>query len=79
MDHDTVDASNLHRQVIHTEERVGTSKALSALKACIALNSLINIRAHEEALSASNALGIIGQYDIVLDCSDNAPTRYLIR
>ncbi|GAX75330.1 hypothetical protein CEUSTIGMA_g2775.t1 [Chlamydomonas eustigma] len=78
MDHDSVDASNLHRQVIHTEERVGTSKAQSGRKACEALNSLIKIRVHEEALSANIALSIIGQYDMVLDCSDNAPTRYLI-
>jgi tRNA A37 threonylcarbamoyladenosine dehydratase len=79
MDHDEVEASNLHRQIIHTEGRVGMHKASSATAACRALNSTIQVRTHGQCLTAANALEVIRQYDVVLDCSDNPPTRYLIR
>ena len=79
MDHDRVETSNLHRQVIHTEGRVGVHKALFAQAACQALNSSIEVHTHEQCLTAANALEVIRQYDVVLDCSDNPPTRYLIR
>mmetsp|Transcript_21339 Transcript_21339/g.46623 ORF Transcript_21339/g.46623 Transcript_21339/m.46623 type:complete len:498 (+) Transcript_21339:37-1530(+) len=78
VDHDVVESSNLHRQVIHTEDRVGVHKAESARAACLALNSSIQVQVHAEGLNARNALPIISQYDVVLDCSDNPPTRYLV-
>ena len=79
MDHDAVEASNLHRQIIHTEGRVGVHKAVSASSACRSLNSTVDIQTHEQCLTAANALEVIRQYDVVIDCSDNPPTRYLIR
>ena len=79
MDHDVVETSNLHRQIIHTEAHVGMHKALSARAACLALNSSVDVQVHEQGLTATNALGIVAQYDVVMDCSDNPPTRYLVR
>lgn len=120
VDQDVVELSNLHRQIIHAEARVGTHKAESAAQACLALNSSIKVCGlaqaqqvcmpaetmlgssaqpiagciqlssrmvasmplqvdiHKQALTAQNALDLISQYDVVLDCTDNAPTRYLI-
>ena len=79
MDHDAVETSNLHRQIIHTEGRVGTHKALSARTACLALNSTIDVKVHAEGMTVNNAVEIVRQYDCVVDCTDNPPTRYLIR
>lgn len=79
VDHDIVEASNLHRQIIHTQARVGVHKALSAQEACSKLNPSIKISTHTDGLHARNALQLIGAYDLVLDASDNAATRYLIR
>ena len=79
-DGDTVETSNLHRQIVHRERSVkeGLSKVQSAIKGCKELNSDIEYIGHEERLSVSNALGIIDGYDLVLDCTDNPATRYLI-
>jgi adenylyltransferase/sulfurtransferase len=66
------------RQIIHTEGRVGVHKALSAAQAVAALNSLVCIETHLDGLAAENAVEVLGSYDIVLDCSDNPPTRYLV-
>lgn len=68
----------LCRQVIHTEERLGMHKALSAAAAVRALNSSITVATHLDGLNPTNALDIISRYDVVLDASDNPPTRYLI-
>lgn len=68
----------LVRQVIHTEERLGLHKALSAAAAVHALNSSVTVETHLEGLHPSNAIDIISCYDVVLDASDNPPTRYLI-
>ena len=78
MDGDAVDVTNLHRQVMHAEDRVGMNKAVSGAIACRALNSTVTVRTHEEYLSTGNALGIIEQYDVVLDATDNVVTRYLL-
>ena len=78
VDADEVELSNLHRQIIHREDTVGKTKVASALASLKALNSEINYVAHEVRLSAENALGILQGYDIVLDCTDNPATRYLI-
>ena len=80
LDHDTVETSNLHRQIVHRESSVKQrmSKVASARRALEELNSEVQYVSHEEQLSTSNALGIVSGYDVVLDCTDNPATRYLI-
>ncbi|OAP62461.1 molybdopterin biosynthesis protein MoeB [Fonsecaea erecta] len=80
MDGDNVEISNLHRQIVHTESaaRLGQSKVQSAAARCRELNTDITYVCHEESASASNVLDIAAQYDLVLDCTDNPATRYLI-
>ncbi|KXS14354.1 adenylyltransferase [Gonapodya prolifera JEL478] len=78
VDYDEVEVSNLQRQVIHDEERVGLSKSTSATIAMTRINSQIECIAYNYLLDRSTALDLIKQYDIVLDCSDNPPTRYLL-
>ncbi|RMZ80483.1 hypothetical protein DV737_g3012, partial [Chaetothyriales sp. CBS 132003] len=78
VDGDRVEESNLHRQIVHTEGRVGWSKVGSAMAACKALNSTIKYEGFEEHLHGKRALQIIEGYDVVLDCTDNPATRYLI-
>lgn len=68
----------LCRQIIHTEARVGVHKALSAAAAVSALNSGVRVELHVDGLTAENAVQLLGSYDVVLDCSDNPPTRYLV-
>ncbi|XP_023127686.2 adenylyltransferase and sulfurtransferase MOCS3 [Amphiprion ocellaris] len=78
LDYDEVELSNLHRQVLHGEENQGQAKALSAAKAVKRLNSTVECIPYHLQLSTENALQLIQQYDIVADCSDNVPTRYLV-
>ena len=78
MDADAVESSNLHRQIMHTESRVGVNKAESGKQACGLLNSLVPVDVHEHFLTADNAIEIVGKYEIVLDASDNVATRYLV-
>ncbi|KAM6553757.1 hypothetical protein CsatB_014519 [Cannabis sativa] len=78
VDHDVVELNNMHRQIIHTEQYIGQPKVKSAAAACRSVNSSIKIVEHTEALRTSNALEILGQYDIVVDATDNAPSRYMI-
>ncbi|GAA5842949.1 hypothetical protein JCM9279_004039 [Rhodotorula babjevae] len=90
LDHDSVELSNLHRQVLHTEERVGMSKAHSARLALQALNSDIAVRAHELAFtpglfhpSSANSTAtppavLSGNFNLILDCTDNPATRQLV-
>ncbi|KAK9855766.1 hypothetical protein WJX84_002575 [Apatococcus fuscideae] len=77
VDTDALELSNLHRQIAHQEASVGRHKAASAAASCRALNSSIQVVAHEQGLLPHNALDLVGAYDVVLDASDNAPTRYL--
>jgi len=77
-DNDTVDVSNLQRQVLFSEKDLGISKAETAAKKLSEQNSLTEITAHKCYLDPSNALDIIARYDIVVDGSDNFPTRYLV-
>lgn len=77
-DDDTVSLSNLQRQVIHTTDDVGKSKVESAGAAIAALNPHVAFHAHPVRIAAANALALIGDYDIVLDGSDNFTTRYLV-
>jgi molybdopterin/thiamine biosynthesis adenylyltransferase/rhodanese-related sulfurtransferase len=78
VDFDTVDLSNLQRQIIHTTDRVGMMKTESAQKAINALNPAIKVNRHEVRLSSENVMDIIKDYDVVINCGDNFPTRYLI-
>lgn len=78
MDFDVVDTSNLHRQIIHTQGRVGELKVDSARRSCLALNPHITVVAINEQLNARNAEHHIAQCDVVVDASDNVASRYLI-
>ncbi|RPD54292.1 hypothetical protein L226DRAFT_516044 [Lentinus tigrinus ALCF2SS1-7] len=78
IDHDVVEMSNLQRQVLHTEARVGIPKALSAAEAIRQLNSHVKVNPVTIALTAENALELLAPYDLILDCTDNLPTRYLL-
>jgi molybdopterin/thiamine biosynthesis adenylyltransferase/rhodanese-related sulfurtransferase len=78
VDDDVVDASNLQRQVIHNTERIGEPKTESARIFVEALNPDVNVVEHRTRLDASNILGIIEDYDVIVDGADNFPTRYLL-
>lgn len=77
-DGDCVDLSNLQRQIIHDTNRIGTHKAVSAKKSIEALNPDVKVIIYKERLIAENIREIIRGYDIVMDGSDNFPTRYLM-
>lgn len=78
VDDDVVDASNLQRQILHSTERIGVHKVESAAKTLTGLNPDVNVVAHKTRLDSSNALDILGQYDLVVDGADNFPCRYLV-
>ncbi|KAI4312912.1 hypothetical protein MLD38_037700 [Melastoma candidum] len=78
MNNDVVELNNMHRQVIHTEAYIGRSKVESATATCRAINYSLEVIEHREALRTSNALEILSKYDIVVDATDNAPSRYMI-
>ncbi|MPZ72954.1 MAG: molybdopterin-synthase adenylyltransferase MoeB [Nitriliruptorales bacterium] len=78
VDFDVVDESNLHRQVIHGTKDVGKRKVVSAAETIADINPYVNVEIHETALLSDNALDIIGPYDLVIDGTDNFPTRYLV-
>jgi molybdopterin/thiamine biosynthesis adenylyltransferase len=78
VDNDTVDLSNLQRQVIHSSERVGVHKVDSAEQTINALNPDVKVNKHPVRLDASNIMEILPGYDIVVDGLDNFPTRYLL-
>ena len=77
-DHDTLELSNLHRQVLHTQARVGVAKAVSLATSLAALNPSVEVVPYTVALTSATALALVGQYDVVLDCTDNVATRYLL-
>jgi adenylyltransferase/sulfurtransferase len=77
VDFDTVDYSNLQRQILHTDADVGRPKTESAKETINALNPHVEVVIHNTRLSSANALEIIRPYDIVVDGTDNFPTRYL--
>jgi sulfur-carrier protein adenylyltransferase/sulfurtransferase len=77
VDYDTVDMSNLQRQVIHTMDRVGMAKTESARIAIAALNPDVKVNEHRQMLSSENAVHLFSQYDIIVNGCDNFPTRYL--
>ena len=78
VDDDSVSLSNLQRQIIHATPDVGRPKVGSAADKILALNPHVTLRTHAVRLNASNALALIGGYDVVVDGSDNFATRYLV-
>ena len=78
VDFDVVDYSNLQRQVIHGTPDVGRPKLESARDTLRAINPEVHIETHEVALSSGNALDVLGGYDVIVDGTDNFPTRYLV-
>src|SRR5438445_573021 len=78
IDDDTVDRSNLQRQILHTDARVGMAKTESARMTLGALNPHIAIATHETRLVAANVEELIHGHDVVIDGADNFPTRYLL-
>ena len=78
IDDDTVDVTNLQRQILHSTSEVGESKAASAERRISDLNPEVTVEAIEGRLDTTNALDIIGRYDILIDGTDNFETRYLI-
>ncbi len=77
VDFDTVDYSNLQRQILHTDADVGRSKAESAKETIRGINPNVEVVIHNTRISSENALDLIRPYDIVVDGTDNFPTRYL--
>ena len=77
-DGDRVELSNLQRQVAHTMHSLGRGKAESAAAAVHAINPSVHVRVHPQALTADNALALIGEHDIVCDGTDNFATRFLV-
>ncbi len=78
VDDDVVDESNLQRQVIHNTKRVGVPKVDSAAQTIADLNPDVKVIAHRARLSSENVLDIIKDYDVIVDGTDNFPTRYLL-
>ncbi|GJJ11722.1 hypothetical protein Clacol_005960 [Clathrus columnatus] len=78
IDHDTVEMSNLQRQILHTEHTVGMYKTESAAQVVKKLNSRVGVETINEPLLPTNATRLLESYDIILDCTDNAPARYLL-
>jgi molybdopterin/thiamine biosynthesis adenylyltransferase/rhodanese-related sulfurtransferase len=78
IDMDVVDASNLQRQILHNTDRIGERKVDSAKKTLTALNPDVNVVTYDVRLGADNILDIIDGYDVIVDGTDNFPTRYLV-
>ncbi len=78
VDFDVVDKTNLQRQIMHSTADVGRSKLDSARETLEGINPNIKIETHETRLSAENALGLFADYDVIVDGTDNFPTRYLV-
>ena len=78
VDADTLDASNLHRQPIYALADVGSPKVALARAAVARINPAVRVESHALRLDADNALDLIRRYDVVVDCSDNFRTKYLI-
>ncbi|KAI5795099.1 hypothetical protein EDC01DRAFT_776141 [Geopyxis carbonaria] len=78
LDHDTVESSNLHRQILHTPASIGSSKVHSAAARLRAQNPSTHLILHPIAFTAETAVATVRQYDLVLDCTDHPALRYLI-
>jgi adenylyltransferase/sulfurtransferase len=75
---DTVDESNLQRQIIHGQSDVGRSKAESARDSVLEINPYVTVNLHPERLESANSLHLFAQYDLIVDGTDNFATRYLV-
>jgi molybdopterin/thiamine biosynthesis adenylyltransferase/rhodanese-related sulfurtransferase len=78
IDMDVVDSSNLQRQILHNVDRIGMRKVDSAKMTLTAMNPDVNVRTYDTRLGAENVLDIIDGYDVIVDGTDNFPTRYLV-
>jgi len=78
IDHDTLELSNLQRQIAHTTSRIGQPKALSAAESARAINPEIRVDTYTERLTPANVAGLVAEYDLVCDGTDNFSTRFLI-
>jgi adenylyltransferase/sulfurtransferase len=78
VDFDAVDVTNLQRQIIHGTGDVGRPKVDSAREAVNRINPLVEVLTHEIRLTSENAMDILGEYDVIVDGTDNFPTRYLV-
>ncbi len=78
VDMDVVDASNLQRQILHNIDRIGDRKVDSAKKTLTALNPDVDVVTYDVRLGADNVLDVIDGYDVIVDGTDNFPTRYLL-
>ncbi len=78
IDADVVDDSNLQRQIIHTTDRIGEYKAESARTAIAALNPDVRVKTYIERLDETNVQQLVDEYDVIVDGTDNFPTRYLL-
>ena len=78
VDFDTVDESNLQRQIIHGQSDIGRSKAQSARDSVREINPLVNVIVHEERLDSTNVMEIFADYDLIVDGTDNFATRYMV-
>jgi len=78
VDDDVVDTTNLQRQVVHGAADVGRAKTASAADAVLAISPTTEVVQHTERLDEATALGVVADYDLVLDGADNFPTRYLV-
>jgi molybdopterin/thiamine biosynthesis adenylyltransferase len=77
-DDDTVDLTNLQRQIVHTTDRVGQSKVESAIEGLAGINPEVRVVPYKLRIEAANALALAAEYDVVIDGSDNFATRYLL-
>lgn len=78
VDFDVIEASNLHRQILYSEEDVGRSKVDVIKERLEKVNPFVKVETHKVKLDSSNALEILRRYDVILDGTDNFPTRYLV-
>ena len=78
VDFDTVDVTNLQRQILHQNDDVGRSKVQSAVETLNAYNPDINVITHEVPITSANAMDIIPNYDVIINGADNFPARYLV-
>jgi len=78
VDFDTIDLSNLQRQILHDTDGTGSSKCQSARARLLKINPEVQVEVHEEQLSAHNVEGMVRAYDVIIDATDNFSARYLI-
>lgn len=78
VDYDIVEINNLHRQLLHTEDSIGTPKVESLKRAITSLNSNVEVSTFHTQLTSTNCFDILKNFDIILDCTDNVATRYLL-